>query len=88
MNYIIRLAKESDCLELSKVKHKVWQTTYRNIYSDDKIDNFDYEKNYNSFKKIVNNPEIELYVVEDKEKIIGYMDFGIPILLFKQENRK
>ena len=52
MNYIIRLATEDDCNELAKLKHKVWQTTYRGIYSDDKIDDFDYEKSINSFKKI------------------------------------
>ena len=36
---------------------KATQTTYYNIYPDDKINNFDYEK-------IVNNPEIDLYVAE------------------------
>lgn len=84
MNYIIRLAREDDCNELAKLKHKVWQTTYRGIYSDDKIDDFDYEKSINSFKKIINNPEINLYVVEDKEKVIGYMDFGLPFRPFKK----
>jgi hypothetical protein len=50
-NYNIRLATESDCMELSKLKHKIWNTTYRGIYPDEKIDNFDYEKNKNTFMK-------------------------------------
>lgn len=83
MNYNIRLANENDCNELSRLKHEVWETTYRGIYPDDKIDNFDYEKNKNSFINIVNNPDIELYIVEDEEKIIGYMDFGIPFRPFE-----
>ena len=83
MNYIIRLASEKDCNELSKVKHNVWETTYRGIYPDDKIDNFDYERHATSFKKIVNNPQIELYVVEYENEIIGYMDFGVPFRPFE-----
>lgn len=77
-NYIIRLATEGDCSELSRLKHEVWDTTYRGIYPDEKIDNFDYDKNKNTFIKIVNNPEIELYVVECNGKIVGYMDYGTP----------
>ena len=42
MSYIIRLAKEEDCNALSKLKHDVWNETYRGIYDDNKIDNFDY----------------------------------------------
>ena len=45
MSYIIRLAKEEDCNELSKLKPDVWNETYRGIYDDNKIDNFDYKKN-------------------------------------------
>ena len=83
MNYEIRLANKNDCVELSRLKHKVWETTYRGIYPNDKIDNFDYEKNTEKFIRIIDNPEIELYVVEYEGKIIGYMDFGIPVRPFK-----
>jgi hypothetical protein len=43
MDYVIRLATEKDCNELARVKHNCWETTYRGIYSDEKIDNFDYD---------------------------------------------
>ena len=81
MNYNIRLSTEEDCDELSKLKHDIWETTYRGIYPDDKIDNFDYDKNKNSFINIINNPDIELYVVEDKEKIIGLIMIIIGVYL-------
>ena len=69
--YIIRFATEEDCEELSYLKHTVWDETYRGIYPDEKIDNFDFEKNKNKFIDIVNNPGIELYVVEHKGKLVG-----------------
>ena len=83
MNYIIRLATINDCDELSRLKQKVWNETYRGIYSDEKIDNFDYKKNSEKFLNIINNPNIELYVVEDNNKLVGYMDYGKPYRPYK-----
>ena len=81
--YIIRFATKDDCEELSYLKHTVWNETYRGIYPDEKIDYFDFEKNKNKFIDIVNNPGIELYVVEYKGKLVGYMDYGIPYRPFQ-----
>lgn len=83
MMYIIRLAKEGDCDKLSVLKHQVWNETYRGIYSDEKIDNYDYKKNIDKFLGIVNNPNIELYVVEDNGVLVGYMDYGMPYRSYK-----
>lgn len=83
MEYIIRLATENDCNQLSILKHNVWETTYRGIYPDEKIDNYDYEENKNKFIKLVNNPDIKFFVVESDKKIVGYMDFGVPLRPFK-----
>lgn len=83
MNYIIRLAVENDCKELSKLKKLVWETTYRGIYPDEKLDNYDYEKNEETFRKIINNNDIELYVIESNGNIIGYMDYGKPSTPFR-----
>ena len=84
MNYIIRLAKEKDCAELSELKQHVWNETYRGIYSDKKIDNYDYEKNREKFLSIIKNPDVFLYVVEDNAKLVGYMDFGVPYRPYKK----
>lgn len=83
MDYIIRLAKLDDCEELARIKHEVWESTYRGIYPDYMIDNFDYEKHIGKFVKIVENPDVNLFVVECEGKLIGYMDYGIPMRPFK-----
>ena len=79
MDYDIRLAVEKDAERLAQVKIACWETTYRGIYPDSKIDNYDYEENVNRFKKIINNQNIDLYVVIVNEEIIGYMSCGEPM---------
>lgn len=76
--YTIRLATKNDCYSLSDVKFNVWNTTYRGIYPDAKIDNYDFEMQANKFKDIMDNPEVELYVVEQDGRIVGYMSYGTP----------
>ena len=83
MKYIIRLATADDCEGLSKLKHTVWIQTYRGIYSDDRIDNYDYDKNKEYFLNIVADPNVELYVVEDDGKLVGYMSCGVPYRSYK-----
>ena len=79
MDYIIRLATNDDIKNLAVLKQKVWSETYRGIYSDELIDNFDYEKAEESFRNIINNDKISFYVVESNKELVGYMDVGIPI---------
>ena len=57
MDYIIRLATEKDCVELSKLKQRVWNETYRGIYSDEKIDNYDFK---NVLKRIIGIDKIDI----------------------------
>ncbi len=83
MEYVIRLAKEEDLESLAKIKHEVWNSTYRGIYPDYMIDNFDFEKHISKFKKILDNPDVFLFVVECEGKLIGYMDYGVPVRPFK-----
>ena len=70
----IRRAIISDCLILSKIKHDIWITTYRGIYDDSDLDNYDYEYHKVKFE----NKIYELYVIEDSNNIIGYFSFGKP----------
>ncbi len=83
MDYTIRKATLDDCEELSRLKHVLWDQTYRGIYSDEKIDEFDYEKHKNKFMKIIDDPNVTLYVVEASGKLIGYMDYGVPYRPYK-----
>lgn len=79
----IRIAVYSDCRELSLLKREIWETTYRGIYPDEKIDNYDYLKNEEKFKNYIDNPNQLLYVVLNNDKIIGYIEFGEPSRPFK-----
>ena len=68
MAYTIRKATITDCNELSYLKHKMWETTYRGIYPDDRIDKYDYEKNKYKFLKIINLGAFSLF----------YLSFVLP----------
>ena len=79
MDYDIRLAIESDARRLAEVKIACWETTYRGIYPDDKLDNYDVDKNTEKFKNVINNEDVDLYVVIVEGDIVGYMSCGVPI---------
>lgn len=83
MEYKIRKTTKNDVEELSRLKQTMWMQTYRGIYSDDVIDNFDYEKHKNKFLKLIDNPDINFYVVESDNKLIGYMTYGLPTRPFR-----
>ena len=82
-NIEIRKAIFTDCHELSLLKREVWETTYRGIYPDEKINNYDYIKNEEKFKGFIDNPSKQLYVAVNNNKIIGFIEFGEPNRPFK-----
>lgn len=82
-NISIRLANYSDCYTLSLLKKEIWETTYRGIYPNEKIDNYNYIENEIKFKNFIDNPQQYLYVVLDNDKIIGYFEFGVPFRSFQ-----
>ena len=83
-----RKAVLEDCLELSILKGQVWNTTYKGIYPDEKLSGYDIAKNESIFQNIVCNPDIELFVALDNQKIVGLMTCGKPyrpFMDFQQE---
>lgn len=83
-----RKAVLEDSLELSILKGQVWNTTYKGIYPDEKLTGYDVAKNEIIFQNIVNNPDIELYVALDRNKLVGLMTCGKPyrpFMDFQQE---
>lgn len=87
-NVIYREATINDCYQIAKLKGEVWNTTYRSIYPDSMLDNYDIEKNKITFEKIISNPQNTLFVAIFDDKIIGFMNCGEPYrpyLHFKQE---
>lgn len=80
INY--RKARIEDCLDIARLKGIVWNTTYKGIYSDESLANYDVFKNQKILEGIVANPEIEIYVVCDADQIVGFMTCGKPYRAF------
>lgn len=83
MDIQYRKATMDECLTLAELKGKVWNTTYRGIYSDESLDNYDVRKNQHIFESIVLNPDIELYLAECDGKPVGLMTCGEPFRPFQ-----
>ena len=64
------------CRDIALVKRQVWETTYRGIYPDGKIDGFDVEREAEKFAMLVDDAEINLYVAMVDGNIVGYMAWG------------
>lgn len=85
MNHITyRKAQADDCYAIAELKGIVWNTTYKGIYSDEKLANYNIAKNQLIFEKIIANPDIELYVAVDDDRIVGFMTCGKPYKPFEQ----
>lgn len=72
----IRIATNEDCRSLAILKRKVWETTYRGIYPDKKLDKYDIDLNENKFKDMIKQQSQKLIVVLNDSEIIGYMSYG------------
>ena len=67
------IAKPNEAKELSELRQKVWNTTYRGIYPDDIIDNFDYDfHNKKDHFRITSDDFLVYFITEENEKI-GYL---------------
>lgn len=73
----IRKAKDEDCEKLAVLKRQIWETTYRGIYPDDKLDNYHLETHQKKFAEMMKRQS--LFVATDGDLIIGYASCG-PIL--------
>ncbi len=82
-NIEYRKANIDDCYAIAELKGVVWNTTYKGIYSDETLANYDIERNERTFRQIVNNPDIEMYVAIDNGRIIGFMTCGKPYKMYK-----
>ncbi|HOA79500.1 MAG TPA: GNAT family N-acetyltransferase [Defluviitaleaceae bacterium] len=54
----------------------MWETTYRGIYSNEKLDKYDIDLNENKFKDIIKQQSQKLFVVLNDSQIIGYVSCG------------
>ncbi len=75
---VYRKATIEDCYSIAELKGIVWNTTYKGIYPDEKLMNYDVNKNEQIMRNIVDNPKIEIYVATTDDKIVGFMTCGKP----------
>lgn len=72
----IRIATDKDCRSLALLKRRVWETTYRGIYPNEKLDKYDVDLNENKFKNMIKEQSQKLFVVLKDSEIIGYISCG------------
>lgn len=77
-----RKAVLEDCHTLAVLKGMVWNTTYKGIYPDEVLENYDVSKNQSIFESICANPDIDLFVAECSGKVVGLMSCGKPFRPF------
>lgn len=76
-------ATYDDLLVLSQTRQKVWATTYRGIYSDKMIDQFDYAWSMARDRRRMEDPKQEFYLVMDDDACVGYFYYGTPHVDYK-----
>nr|GGG71959.1 acetyltransferase [Virgibacillus oceani] len=73
---IIREATLSDAEGVAKVHVDCWRTTYKDIISDDFLDNLSYEQRTKLWISNISRDDNYIFIVEIEGKIIGFADGG------------
>ena len=68
----VEAAKE-DVSEIIALRHQIWGTTYRGIYPDDMIDNFDWAWHQEKELLRINDPAYSVYLLQKDDQNIGYL---------------
>lgn len=61
---------------LIKTRQRVWDATYRGIYPDEAIDQFDFLWHEQAESRRLKNPEYHCFLLMDEENCAGYIAFG------------
>ena len=71
---VFHRATEKDIPILSETRRRAWDATYRGIYEDAMIDNFDYETHHR--KDAVRIAEQSVFLMKDGDNCAGYFYYG------------
>ncbi len=71
-----RRAAVTDALTIATVRQKAWAATYRGIYPDEMIDDFDYRWHVQKECSRLMNRQYCCYLVLDKGECVGYFAYG------------
>ena len=65
-----------DALQLARTRRTVWQQTYRGIYPDEMLDDYDLEAYTQKDARQMEEPGNHYYLFLDSEECVGYFSFG------------
>ena len=68
-------AKTSDAAAISTLRQRIWDTTYRGIYPDAVIDDFDFVWHQQRDLKKISDPSFTVYLIKYGDEDIGYFVF-------------
>ena len=66
-------ATEHDVIPMIELRRQIWATTYRGIYPDSMIDDFDYAWHKEKELQRIKNPEYAVYFIATDNRNIGYL---------------
>ena len=72
-----RRAQEEDAAVIAKLRQEIWATTYRGIYPDDMIDQFDYAWHTQKDAQRIKSPAYAVYLITLEDHPIGYITLHI-----------
>lgn len=75
MNIDFVPAKASDAVTISTLRQKIWDTTYRGIYPDAVIDDFDYDWHQQRDLKKISDPSFTVYLIKYGDEILDISFF-------------
>ena len=70
---VFRFAEEKDGRTITQLRQRIWQTTYRGIYPDDLIDDFDYVWHLEKDIKRIRSNKYLVFLILTDDIPIGYM---------------
>lgn len=73
-----QLAGSEDAETLAVIRQRAWDSAYRGIYADERIDCFDYAAHAARFRKQINDPALALYCIMDEACIVGFFSLYMP----------
>lgn len=66
-------ASENDAMDIIELRRQIWATTYRGIYPDSMIDEFDYSWHKEKELQRIRHPQYAVYLISDSNRNIGYL---------------
>ena len=76
MQITIRKAGVQDAQIITSTRKLVWQQTYRGIYPDHKLDQYDFASHLERDTGLLSDPRHHYYLFLDDDRCVGYFSFG------------